>query len=449
MRTSRLLRRGSGTRARFRVPATSAMAVAFVLLAGCGSDDQQSDGTPAAPATSAVTTPTAASSVDATVATTGGPAGTAATATAATAATAAPAGEPTGEPIVVGVIGSYSGPFGIYGKPMELALRSRFALDNDAAGNHPIELVFEDDATDPATAVTKATKLVEEDGASVVICCVNGAATLAVGPVLAELGVPQIGPIPNPAGLGEFPSAFVAAPTAGYDAGRVGTYAATTLGYKTAAVLGSDFSYGHEVASAFIKGFTDAGGTILQEQYPALGTTDFGSFLASVPEADVVFGGFAGADGIAFVQQYEQFGLKARVPLIAHGPLVTELLLQQEGPAAAGITAGFYYSSKIENPENTRFMEALFAAKPDLPPSHFTAGAWAAGSVVLAAINSVGDATDDIEALTKAIATSKVEAPWGTLEFDPTTHYAAGTTYIYTVTQSNDALVHQMVTSIP
>lgn len=419
--TSRRKRHG----ARFLVALT---AIALVA-AGCGGDDKSSDSSAAA--TTAAVATTAAQTTTTTADT-----------TPATLAVA------DGETIVVGVLGSYSGPFGIYGQPMELALRARMEEAGMVAGNHPIELVFEDDATDPATAVTKAIKLVEENGAHIVVCCVNGAATLAVGPILSDMGIPQIGPIPNPAGLQEFETAFLAAPTAGYDAGRLGTYVAEEMGHTTAAVLASDFSYGREIAGAFIESFTAAGGEVVYEQYAPLGTQDFGSLLAGVPEADVVFGGFGGADGIAFVQQYEQFGLKERSPLVAHGPLVTELLLQQEGPAATGITAGFYYSSQIDNEENTRFKAALAAANPDLPPSHFTAGAWATGSVILAAIEAAGDDATNGEALAEAIGATVTDVPWGTLEFDPETRYAFGTTYIYTVIADGDTLVHEIVTTI-
>lgn len=401
-------------RARFIVALTSVA----LLAAACGNDDKSTDSSAAATTTAAPTETTADTLAVA-----------------------------DGETIVIGVLGSYSGPFGLYGQPMELALRARLEEAGMVAGNHPIELVFEDDATDPATAVTKAIKLVEENGADIIMCCVNGAATLAVGPILSDMGIPQIGPIPNPAGLQKYERAFLAAPTAGYDAGRLGTYVAEEMGHTTAAVLASDFSYGREIAGDFIKSFTAAGGKVVYEQYAPLGTQDFGSLLAGVPEADVVFGGFGGADGIAFVKQYEQFGLKKRSKLVAHGPLVTELLLQQEGPAAVEITAGFYYSSQIDNEENTRFKAALAKANPKLPPSHFTAGAWATGSVILAAIEAAGDDATNGAALAAAIAATEIDVPWGTLKFDPEKRIAFGTTYIYTVIADGDILKHKILTA--
>lgn len=351
------------------------------------------------------------------------------------------------DPVTIGVISSYTGSFGIYGDPMELAMTLRLDEAKNAAGPIPIQTVFEDDGTDPATAVQKATKLVEEDGASVVVCCVNAGSTFAVAPILAEMGIPQIVPIANPLGLDENPNAFVVGPSVNYDAERMGTYVAEQLGYATAVVMTMDMAYGQAVADSFTKGFTEAGGEVVDTIRTPFGTQDFGSFLASVPEADIVFGGYAGADAIAFVNQFEQFGIKDRSPLLGHGPLITELLLQIQGPAAVGTTVGFYYTSALENDENDAFKAALTAANPDLPPSHFTAGSWATASVLLDAIEAAGAGADG-DALRDAIAATNTETPWGPITFDPATGYVFGPTYIYSAVDNGGTLAHQVEATI-
>jgi len=353
------------------------------------------------------------------------------------------------KPLKIGVLLPYTGPFGLYGKPMEAALRARLALDDNEVDGRKVELVFEDEATDPATAVSKANKLVDQDQVSVIVCCATGAATLAVGPILAERKIPQLGPIPNPDGLSDFKTAAVAAPTAGHDAGKLGTYAATTLGYKTAVVVASDFAYGHEVADNFKSEFEAAGGKVVTDVYAPLGTTDFASYLSQLPDADVTFAGFAGADAVKFVQQYDQFGIKDKMPLIGHGPLVTELVLNAIGPAAVGVGAGFYYSSTLDNAENTRFIDTMKGIDPKFVPSHFTAGAWASGSVLIDAIHRAGEDADNGEDLAAAIRETKLDAPWGPLEFDPETGYAIAPTYYYTVVDDGGVLKHEVVGEMP
>jgi branched-chain amino acid transport system substrate-binding protein len=292
--------------------------------------------------------------------------------------------------------------------------------------------------------VSKATKLIEQDKVAAVICCANGASTLAVGPVLAERQIPQLGPIPNPAGLEKYVTAAMVAPTAGHDATKLGTYAATTLGHKTAVVIASEFSYGQEVAAGFKKGFTDAGGKVVQEVFAPLGTADFGSYLAKLDDADVAFGGFAGADAIKFVQQYEQFGVKKRMPLIGHGPLVTELVLKAIGNPAKDVGAGFYYSSTLDNAENSAFLDAL-KPTPQVIASHFTAGAWATGSVLADAIGRLKGDVADGQAFAKAIRKTAIAAPWGDLKFDLKTGYVIAPTYFYVVKGESPALHHEIV----
>jgi branched-chain amino acid transport system substrate-binding protein len=349
-------------------------------------------------------------------------------------------------PIKIGVLLPYTGAFGLYGKPMEAALRQRLAQAHGLAGSHRVELLFEDEATDPKVAVSKVTKLLDQDHVNAVVCCATGAATLAVGPILAERKVPQLGPIPNPSGLSKYSTAAVAAPTAGHDASALGRYAASKLGYKTAAVVASDFAYGKEVAAAFTQGFTAEGGKVTTTTFAPLGTQDFGSYLTKVGRPDVVFGGFAGADAIGFVKQYRRFGIKA--PLLGHGPLVTELVLNAIGPDAVGVGAGFYYSSQLDDAENRAFINAM-KANPKFVPSHFTAGAWATGSVLIDAIKRSGAEAADGKSLAEAIRTSDIPAPWGRLHFDAKTGYAIAPTYFYEVTRDGGVLRHHVDAEIP
>jgi len=345
-------------------------------------------------------------------------------------------------PIKIGVILPYTGAFGLYGKPMEATITARFARNSNKAGGHPIQLVFEDEATDAKTAVLKATKLITQDKVSAVICCVNGASTLAVAPILADRKIPQIGPIPNPAGLDKYSTGALAAPTAGHDAELLGRYVARKQKQKTAVIVASDFSYGHEVADAFERGFEAFGGKVTKAMYPSLGTQDYGAYLTQVGNPDVVFAGVAGADAIAFIKQAKRFGLKP--PIVGHGPLVTELLLQAEGTAAVGITAAFYYSSQIDTAANKGFIAYMKSKNPNFVPSHFTAGAWNTGSVLIDSINRMKGNVGDGQKFAKSIRRTKIKAPWGPMSFDPKTGNVRTSTYIYTVVDDGGTVEHKI-----
>jgi branched-chain amino acid transport system substrate-binding protein len=348
--------------------------------------------------------------------------------------------------IKIGVVLPYTGNFGSYGNQMEAVLKARFARVGNKVAGHPIQLLFEDEATDPKTAVLKVTKLLTEDRVNAVVCCVNGSSTLAVAPVLQARKILQLGPIPNPSGLESYSNAAVAAPTAAHDAELLGRYAARKLKYKTAAVLASDFSYGHEVADAFKKGFTAYGGKIASEVYPPFPTQDFGSYLSQVGNPDVVFGGFAGGDAVAFVKQYRKFGVKP--PLIGHGPLVTELALKAETPEAAGVGAAFFYSSQLKTPDNAVFLSAMKAFSGQYVPSHVTAGAWTTGSVLIDTIKRLKGNIPNGVAFATAVRKTRIQAQWGLLTFDRKTGYARAATYYYKVVDNGEGLQHQIVAKL-
>jgi branched-chain amino acid transport system substrate-binding protein len=354
--------------------------------------------------------------------------------------------ESYGKPIKIGILLPYTGPFGLYGKPMEATFRARFKKQHYRIAGHKVELYFVDEATDPKTAVLGATQLITQQKVDAVVCCVTGGATLAVGPVLAQRGVPQLGPIPNPSGLEEFRTAAMAAPTAGHDAEILGKYAASKLKYKTAAVIASDFSYGREVGEAFTKGFEGAGGRVTTTTWAPLGTTDFGSYLTKIGNVNAVFGGFAGADAIGFVKQYKQFGEKAT--LLGHGPLVTELVRTAEGPAATGIGAAFYYSSGLNFAENKDFINTMKGVDANFVPSHFTAGAWATGSAIIATVLKLKGNIKSGKQFTATLRGLKVKAPWGTLRFDRKTGYGIAPTYFYTVVNNSGTVSHKILAKI-
>jgi len=375
----------------------------------------------------------------------GGCAALAALALAATSA-GGEARQSAGTPIKIGILLPYTGPFGLYGKPMEATFRARFAKAHNRIKGHKVQLYFVDEATDPKTAVLAATQLITQQKVNAVVCCVTGGATLAVGPILAQRSVPQIGPIPNPSGLEKYRTAAMAAPTAGHDSEILGRYAAQKLKYRTAAVVASDFSYGHEVADAFTKGFEAAGGRVTTTTYAPLGTTDFGSYLTKIGNVDAVFGGFAGADAIGFVKQYKQFGNRAT--LLGHGPLVTELVLKAEGAAATGIGAAFYYSSGLSFAENKDFIATMKDLDANFVPSHFTAGAWATGSAIIATATKLNGKVGNGKQFASTLRGLKVKAPWGTLRFDRKTGYGVAPTYFYTVVNNGGTMTHKVLAKI-
>src|SRR5262249_22157892 len=117
--------------------------------------------------------------------------------------------------------------------------------------------------------------------------------------------------------------------------------------------LAPDYAAGAEVIAGFKKTFTAGGGQIAGEAKPPFGKTqDYQPFLAGLKSsgAKACFCFFSGAEAVAFVKQYAQFGLKDEVPLYASGFLTEGSVLKAQGDAALGIQTTLHYSTELDIP---------------------------------------------------------------------------------------------------
>lgn len=98
------------------------------------------------------------------------------------------------EPIRIGAIVSKTGPAAFLGEPEGLTLRHYTEKLNAEGGllGRPIELVLYDDASDPNTGRTLATRLVEDDGIVAAIATSTTGGTLALAPVFENAEIPVV-----------------------------------------------------------------------------------------------------------------------------------------------------------------------------------------------------------------------------------------------------------------
>ena len=114
---------------------------------------------------------------------------------------AAPGGRPaatavgTGSPIVVGNVGSYSGPIGSSTAPAQAAIRVWAQWVNSRGGiaGHPVKLIVGDDAADQARAVSLHKQMVDGQGAIAFVGDMLPVTLDAVIPYLESKGIPLVG----------------------------------------------------------------------------------------------------------------------------------------------------------------------------------------------------------------------------------------------------------------
>jgi branched-chain amino acid transport system substrate-binding protein len=317
-------------------------------------------------------------------------------------------------PLKVGVLTELSGPLG----PGGTGLRDGFLLylkkNGNRLGGRAVEVVVEDTANDPQTAITKAKKLVESDKVNVIVGPLSSANGAALKPYLVSARMPTLTESTVDEvidGKYMFRTSF-----SGNADSYLEGYLPGFAGYRRASIVAPNFNAGQTAAEYFDKGFVAAGGKTLQKLLPRLGTPDFGSIISQMaPEADVGIIFMSGGDAVRFVKQFADYGRK--LPLYGFTATVDETLLPAQGKAALGfIGAGFYFST-IDTPENRQFV-ADYRAAYKMTPAWFSAGGYISGQALDEAVRKAGDRFADPEALVAALKAVRLTTPAGPFRFD-------------------------------
>ena len=197
---------------------------------------------------------------------------------------------------------------------------------------------------------------------------------------------------------------------------------------------------------AFQRVFEDAGGKVVQKLWPPLNAPDYGTFIAQLkPDLDGIFMSFAGSNGFRFFKQYKEYG--GTIPLIGGMTAVDEAILQQMGADAIGTVSTNYYSAQIDSPMNRTFVDGM-QREYKVDPGYYAAGSYIAAQVLEAALQKLGAAFTDKEALAKALRSGTVDTVRGPVRFDPYGN-VVGTVYIRRVEKKGTRLVNTVIKTYP
>src|SRR5207247_8449536 len=116
----------------------------------------------------------------------------------------------------------------------------------------------------------------------------------------------------------------------------------------------ADYGPGLDAEKAFTEAFKKAGGEIVGSIHTPLQNPDFGPFIQRVkdakPEAVFLFLP-AGGQGIAFMQGYEERGLKqAGIKVIATGDITDDGVLEAMGGPTLGLITSFHCAAAHNSP---------------------------------------------------------------------------------------------------
>ena len=364
--------------------------------------------------------------------------------------TSGPAWPQAQPPIRVGVLLSLTGPLAVSGEDTLNGMRLYFDEINNTLAGRKIELTVEDDAGNANMALTKVQKLVEKDKVNLLLGIVSSASAYAIRDYVHNNKIPLMITCAGAADLTlskKSPYIFRTANDNTQEPMALGYYAATKLGYKTAVAIAADFAAGREMVAAFAKTFTAAGGKMVKEVYPPLGTADFAPFLTqfSKEQGDVMVAMMFGIDGARFLTQYREYGVNK--PLVGQGALVSNDVIKASGNAALGVVSAKQYSDIMDTPGVRRFVDESvkrYKGRPDFVAEQGYVGAKAIGE----AVKSVGGNVEDTPRFLEALRKVKFQGPVGLVWFDQNQQRVFDV-YIRKVERQGNTLVNKVLDRIP
>jgi len=314
----------------------------------------------------------------------------------------------------IGIIYTNSGPLAQLGIDMRDGNLLYWTQAGNRAGGRRVELLLESTGTNkPDEGLTKARKLVERDRVHILTGVLETPVAYALAGYMNEKKVPLMINIAGADGLSQkqrseyvFRSSFSNS-QASHPLGEW----AYRHGYRKMVLLASDFAAGHEHIGGVARTFVGAGGQVIQEIYPPLGAPDFAPYLAQIRrDADVVAVAIFGADAMRVVNQYAEFGLKGKIPMIGKGGVTDEAFLEKKGDAALGIVVAFNWSAALDTPENRRFREA-FESRYKRPVSLTAESGYVGAQMIAKALEGVKGDVENLDALLTALKRIDVDAP--------------------------------------
>jgi len=368
---------------------------------------------------------------------------------------AAPPCAAAASPVKIGVLLPNTGPLTVVGQETIRGLELYLNKVGMKAGGREIVLIKEDSEGKPDVGLTKAKKLVERDGVHLILGPTNSATALAIRDYIHGQGIPLVIPQANTriltAPARYSPWMFRLIETSDQGCVPMAGWMVKNTPYRKVIAMGADFVIGHHSAEAFMAGFKAAGGQVVKEIYPPLNTPDFAPYMAQITAtpADFVWAWMGGSDSPRFVKQYQEYGLKGKVPLYGYNTLVDDVALPAMGDAALGIISVGHYTAAIETPANKAFVQE-FEQKHKIWPSRYAETGYTGAQLITQAVADLKGAVEDRAKLRDALlaAAPRIQSPRGPIQFDKYQQVITDI-FVMKVERRGDRLVNAVVERIP
>ncbi len=320
--------------------------------------------------------------------------------------------------IRVGLLAPLTGVVAAGGREMVEGTQFWFDQIGNKVAGRPVELLIEDDGSNPDTSLQKARKLVEQSNVHFLIGDLLANTGTAVANYVKETGTPYFIPIIAGDDLTQRKRIKNVIRVAGYTGSSfthvLGDWA-YKQGYKRIATLSQDYTFGHEQCGGLAQVFTEAGGEIVQQFWHPLNTADFSPYLGQIADMkiDALFAMENGSDATRLLQQYASFGLKDKIPMISAMNTTDQSVIRTLGPECEGIVSAAHFAEGSDNPATQKFVQD-YGAKYGKIPSLFGFSMYSGCMWVSQAIEKVGGKVEDRDAFLAAVmGTELTKSPLG------------------------------------
>lgn len=352
--------------------------------------------------------------------------------------------------IKVGVIGTMSGPFALFGANFKRGIEAWVSQNGNKVGNHEIQFIYRDEESpNPAKSKALAQELIVKDKVQYLAGVYFTPNAMAIAPLLEESKTPLVVMNAATSAIVEKSPYIVRTSFTMWQNTVPAAEVAKKNGAKKVAIAVSDYGPGIDAEAAFKKTFEGGGGTVTEAIRMPLNTTDFSPIMQRIKDsgADTIFTFLpAGPPTLGFVKAYIDNGLKAAgVKLMSTGDVVTEPDLPNIGDAGIGILSTYHYAVSHNSPENKAFLDQMVKDGGKLDEVTMTSVAAYDGMRLIYKMIEATDGQRDPAKAVAAVKGMKWVSPRGPVSIDPDTRHIRQNVYLREVKKVDGKLINQEI----
>ncbi len=329
------------------------------------------------------------------------------------------------EKVKIGFVTTLTTPAGAMGRDMVEA--ANVALDHigHMMGGKEVEFIVEDDGFKPEIGKQKTDKLVKQDDVDFVTGYIWSHVLLASRKSVLDAGKFLISANAGPSQMaGKLCHKNFFSSSWQNDQNPMATGEVLNRdGIKKLYIMSPNYAAGKNMVSGVERTFK---GEIVGKDMTKWGKDaqlDFSAELAKAKAsgADAIFVFYPGPAGPAFIKQYEQAGLRGKIPLYTVFTVDALSLSRLQKAKLGGVLGSFntmFWAPDLDNPTNKRFV-ADFKKKTGRYPTHYAAQSYDAIMLIKSGVDAVNGDTSDMDGIRAGMEQANFPSVRGTFKYGP------------------------------